>query len=346
MTPTTRWFGACACRIVSADTLKRLADDPSLTEDQRHNFSTTSKIDAQLRLLRAQATRLSRVVSLIAPADLGPIAAEPAITVFNCHQGSTLPGAPILQPAASGDATVKRVYDETASVVDFYAKVFGRNSIDDAGMTIVSSVHYGSKYNNAFWDGSQMAYGDGDGAIFLDFSQASDVIGHEITHGVTQHSMQLKYAGEPGGLNESLSDCFGSMFRQWRNRQSVAEADWLIGKDIMGPAALAKGYTCLRDMADPGGAHCLSPQPARYSAIKTGMDPHLSSGPVNLAFCTVAKAVGGNSWDKVGAIWYRASPNLKMKAFANRTRKAAADLHPGDTGLSAAIHQGWASVGL
>ena len=76
-------------------------------------------------------------------------------------------------------------------------------------MTLVSSLHYGVNYNNAFWNGTQMTYGDGDGSIFLDFSKGNDVIGHELTHGVTQHSLQLNYSNEPGGLNESLSDCFG-----------------------------------------------------------------------------------------------------------------------------------------
>ena len=345
-------LGRCSCCIVSADTLKRLAGDRSLSDAERRSFADTLRIDAELSRLRTQATRLSRVASLVAPARLGPVAATPAITVFNCHQTSTLPGTPVLRPAASHDTTTKRVYDCTASVVDFYASVFGHNSIDGAGMTVVSSVHYGSRYNNAFWNGSQMAYGDGDGAIFVDFSNAPDVVGHELTHGVTQHSLQLGYTGEPGGLNESLSDCFGAMFRQWKAKQSVSEADWLIGRDILGPTALAKGYTCLRDMADPAAAHCLSPQPSRYADIEPAMDPHLSSGPINLAFHTIATAVGGNSWDKVGRLWYKAvtgygaAPNLKMKAFADRTRRAAADLYPGEQDLSTAVDAGWKAVGL
>src|SRR5262249_54098362 len=154
------------------------------------------------------------------------------------------------------------------------------------GMAMISSVHYGRKYNNAFWNGSQMAYGDGDQSIFIDFSKGNDVIGHELTHGVTQHSLNLNYSNEAGGLNESLSDCFGSMFRQWRAQpqQDVNQADWLIGKDILGPAATARGYTCLRDMANPGAQHCLAPQPTHFSQYQSGMDPHESSGIPNLAF--------------------------------------------------------------
>ena len=197
-----------------------------------------------------------------------------------------------------------------------------------------------------------MTYGDGDGSIFVDFSKGNDVIGHELTHGVTQYSLQLNYTNEAGGLNESLSDCFGSMFRQWEANQNVKQADWLIGKDIMGPSALESGYTCLRDMADPDAKHCLAPQPTKYSQVKTGMDPHLSSGPPNLSFYTIAKAVGGNSWDEVGQIWYRSmtgfgpAPNLKMSAFADRTRAVAAELYPNKNALARAVDAGWKKVGL
>src|SRR4029077_10081348 len=123
--------------------------------------------------------------------------------------------------------------------------------LDDAGMSLLSSVHYSIKYNNAFWNGTQMTYGDGDGAIFVDFTGSTDVIAHELTHGITQFTAALAYSNQPGRLNESMSDVVGSIFRQWRAKQSVTTADWLIGKDIVGPAARARGFTCLRDMANP-----------------------------------------------------------------------------------------------
>ena len=244
------------------------------------------------------------------------------------------------------------MYLETVALAEFYQTVFGRNSIDGAGMALISSIHYGVKYNNAFWNGSQMTYGDGDGAIFVDLSAGNDVIGHELTHGVTQHTLKLGYSGDAGGLNESISDCFGSMFRQWQAGQTAGQADWFIGKDIMGPAAIAKGLICLRDMANPAAAHCLAPQPTQYSQITPGMDPHYSSGPPNLAFCVACKAAGGKSWETVGQVWYRSltgfgpSPNLKMKAFANRTRAVVAQLYPGNAALAAAVDGGWKHVGL
>jgi Zn-dependent metalloprotease len=344
----------CFCHIVPPNVLKRLSEDRSFSDEQRKNFADTIKIDVELRKLRTQAGKLTRVVSLLAgPATAAAVVAPaPAITVFDCNHGQTMPGAQNTDPVNSPDATAKRAFVETSSVAAFYSQVFGRNSIDDAGMGMISSIHYGTDYNNAFWNGSQMTYGDGDGSIFVDFTQGNDVIGHELTHGVTQHSLQLNYSNEAGGLNESISDCFGSMFRQWEAKQNVNQADWLIGKDVMGPAALQKGLTCLRDMADPAAQHCLSPQPTNFSQYQAGMDPHESSGIPNLAFCTIAKAVGGNSWDKVGHIWYKSvtgfgpTPTMKMKAFANRTRAVAAQLYPGDSALANAVDAGWKKVGL
>ncbi len=342
----------CICHIVPTKALKRFENDRSLSTAQRKNFGDTIKIDAELRKLRAQAGRLTRVAtSISAPLAVAAVAA-PTVPVYDCNHVQTLPGAMIANPANSADPTAKRAFGETTAVAAFYLQVFGRNSIDGTGMSMVSSIHYGAGYNNAFWNGSQMTYGDGDGSIFVDFTKGNDVIGHELTHGVTQHSLQLNYINEAGGLNESLSDCFGSMFRQWEAKQNVTQADWLIGKDIMGPLALQKGYACLRDLANPAAKHCLAPQPTKYSQYKPGMDPHESSGIPNLAFWATAMAVGGNSWDKVGQIWYKSmtgfgpTPTMKMQAFADRTRAVAAQLYPGNAAVAGAVNAGWKKVGL
>jgi len=344
----------CTCHIIPEDVLKRLAKDKSFSEEQRTNFANTAKIDVEVRKLRDQASRLTRVAGITGMMAVAPAAgaAAPSVTVFNCNHGQTLPGTQVLNPGSSTDPTAKRTFGETTLVAAFYAQAFGRNSIDNAGMTLVSSIHYGTNYNNAFWNGSQMTYGDGDGAIFVDFTKGDDVMAHELTHGVTQYTLQLNYTDEAGGLNESISDCLGSMFRQWTATQNVNQADWLIGKDIMGPTAIAKGFTCLRDLAKPDAKHCLAPQPTKYSQVKPGMDPHLSSGPPNLAFYTACMKLGGNSWDKIGQVWYRSmtgfgpTPNLKMKAFANRTRAVASQLNPGNNAVFNAVDAGWKKVGL
>lgn len=343
----------CFCQIIPPKVLKRLSENRAFSPEQRKTFADTIKIDVEFRKLRTQAGKLTRVTNKITGLTFAPAAAVAAVvTVYNCSNSQGLPGVQEPNPATSADATAKRAFDETTSVAAFYSQVFGRNSVDDGGMALISSIHYGTGYNNAFWNGSQMTYGDGDGSIFVDFTKGNDVIGHELTHGVTQHSIGLDYTNEAGGLNESMSDCFGSMFRQWEAKQDVNAADWLIGKDIMGPAAVQQGLTCLRDMANPAAKHCLAPQPTKFSQYKPGMDPHESSGIPNLAFYLAAKAVGGNSWDKVGQIWYKSmtgfgpTPAMKMKPFADRTRTVAGQLYPGDNAVAGAVDAGWKKVGL
>ncbi|MDG0864833.1 M4 family peptidase [Pelomonas aquatica] len=341
----------CTCHIVPKDVLERLAGDKKLATELRQAARDSARMSDGLRALRSQAAALTQLAHETG-SHLVQLAAAPKITVYDCKHTQTLPGAPVASPGASKDATAKRCFAETTDVAKFYKTVFGRNSIDDAGMTMMSSIHFGRNYNNAMWNGSQMLYGDGDGKLFTDFTGGNDVIGHELTHGVTQHSLQLAYAGDAGGLNESLSDCFGSMFRQWEANQDVNAADWLIGADIMGPVAKAKGYKALRNMAQPDDKAALAAQPTQYSQVTPGMDPHYSSGPPNLAFCTACKTLGGKSWEKIGQVWYAAlttsgaQPNMTMPQFAARTRQLAAQNYGAQPAVAAAVDAGWKKVGL
>jgi len=343
---------ACSCCIVPPDVLKRLARDPKVSAAARKAASDTARLSTAIRKLRDQAGEITRVVGAVGASRSHAIATKPKVTVYDCKQTQTLPGSPVANPGWAADATAKRTFVETTGVAKFYKKAFDRNSIDDAAMTLMSSIHYGVKFNNAMWNGTQMLYGDGDAQLFVDFTRGNDVIGHELTHGVTQHSLQLAYAGDAGGLNESISDCFGSMFRQWEAKQDVTKADWLIGSDILGPAARSAGYTSLRNMANPADKKALAPQPTKYSQLTPTMDPHYTSGPPNLAFCLACQAAGGRSWETVGLVWYRAltgfapSPNMKMKTFANRTRAVAKQLFPANPKIAAAIDSGWKQVGL
>ncbi|HTQ36297.1 MAG TPA: M4 family metallopeptidase [Steroidobacteraceae bacterium] len=341
------------CFIVPTKVLLRFARDRRLKASQRRAFAAAARLEKEWRHARQVKSRLARLAAEVLPADLGAAAAAPPhVLVFDCRHGTVLPGAPVHDPAASHDEAPAHAFTETTEVVRFFRTVFGRNSLDGNGMALLSSVHYSVQYNNAFWNGSQMTYGDGDGAIFRDFTSATDVIAHELTHGLTQFTAGLGYEDEAGGLNESISDVFGSMFRQWRKGQTVVQADWLIGSDIMGPVARARGYECLRDMADPAAEHCLSPQPAHFSRYRDGMDPHESSGIPNLAFCKAALALGGNSWSVAGRIWFQAltaqkpAPRMRMKTFANRTRAAATSLYPAEPAVRAAIDAAWKAVGL
>ncbi len=342
---------SCNCFIVPNDVLDRLSRDKTLSKALRQASRDTARVSLQMRKVREQAGELT-LATRSRGARRVELAAAPAVVVYDCRHTQTLPGALIPNPKTSRDATPKRAFVQTRKVADFYRKIFKRNSIDDAGMTMMSSVHYGVNFNNAMWNGSQMVYGDGDSKIFVDFTKGDDVIGHELTHGVTQHSLQLGYSGDAGGLNESLSDCFGSMFRQWSADQTVDEADWLIGHDILGPQAKSKGLTCLRNMANPADQSCLAPQPTQYSQITPGMDPHYSSGPPNLAFSTACKSAGGNSWESIGQVWYAvltgsgSIPDMKMKDFANRTRQVAGRLFKGNATVIGAVDKGWKTIGI
>ena len=131
--------------------------------------------------------------------DGGPFAGSEEIwLVYDMeNQGSSfLPGtlARGEKDEASTGPAVNEAFNYSGNTYDFYWKLFNRNSLDDKGMTLISSVHLGANYNNAFWNGEQMAYGDGDGVIFIRFTKSLDVVGHELTHGVVSHTSNLDTA--------------------------------------------------------------------------------------------------------------------------------------------------------
>ena len=138
------------------------------------------------------------------------------------------------------DVAANEAYSYAGSTYNFYKRIFGRNSLDDHGMTMISSVHLGRRLNNAFWTGEQMCYGDGDGQIFIRFTKVSGC-GWPRAHSRRDFPyLQSGLSNEPGALNEHFADVFGSLVKQWRKRQTVKRADWLIGAEIMGPDTTAK----------------------------------------------------------------------------------------------------------
>ena len=176
-------------------------------------------------------------------------------------------------------------------------------------MRLDSSVHYGHAYDNAFWDGTQMVYGDGDGKLFERFTLAVDVIGHELTHGVTQSTSQLEYVDQSGALNEAVSDIFGTFVE---HSGKADPADWLIGEGLF--TSKVQGVA-LRSMKAPGTAYDdpvlgKDPQPATMKGyVETTDDDggvHINSGIPNRAFYLAAVSIGGNAWEKAGQIWYDA----------------------------------------
>jgi Zn-dependent metalloprotease len=275
------------------------------------------------------------------------------------HQGSTfLPGKLVRSEGGrkSKDPAVNEAYDYSGATYDFYKKLFQRNSLDDRGMTLVSSVHLGKNYNNAFWNGEQMAYGDGDGVIFIRFTKSIDVVGHELTHGVISHSSNLVYRNEPGALNEHFADVFGTLVKQWKRKQTAAKADWLIGADIMGPGTTAKSLRTFKEGKAYENDPLLGtdPQPKHLRDKYTGMADaggvHINSGIPNHAFYLVATALGGRAWEKPGKIWYRTLLALNQTSdfaqmVATTTQQAGA-LYGAGSAEEKAVTKAWQAVGF
>ena len=252
---------------------------------------------------------------------------------------------------------MNEAYDYSGDTYDFYMQVYNRNSVDDHGLTIKSSVHYDQQYDNAFWNGLQMVYGDGDGQFFNRFTISIDVIGHELTHGVTQNEAQLVYQGQAGALNESMSDVFGSLIKQWVNNQTADKADWLIGQGLFTKDVLG---TALRSMSNPGTAYDdpnigKDPQPAHMKDyVQTNSDNggvHINSGIPNRAFYLAAMNIGGFAWQKAGLIWYRTltgrlSPTADFQAAADATVQAAGSLFGDRSDEQKAVIDAWGTVGI
>ena len=289
-------------------------------------------------------------------------------TIYDAKNGEYLPGSLVRGEGdpPTKDPEVTEAYDGAGATYDLYKEVYGRNSIDDRGMRLDSTVHYGQNYDNAFWNGTQMVYGDGDGVIFQRFSKSIDVIGHELTHGVTQYTAALAYSDQSGALNESMSDVFGSLVKQRTLGQTANQADWLIGAGLLAPKR--KGVA-LRSMKAPGTAYDddllgKDPQPGHMKDYLDAQkleekyqDPNFDSGGVhensgipNHAFYLVATEIGGNAWEKAGLIWFTALTKLfrsseTFQTAANKTFKAANELFPGGPEQKAVLN-GWAGVGI
>lgn len=294
-------------------------------------------------------------------ATILPASVQPGQVQRSVHdaQGKMLlPGMPARlegQPA-TGDPAVDEAYDALGASYDFFWKVLGRDSIDNQGFALVGSVHYGQAYENAFWNGAQMVFGDGDGEIFQRFTRSLDVIGHELTHGVIESEAGLIYANQSGALNESISDVFGVLIKQHVLGQTAAEADWLIGADLLTPRIKGVG---LRSMAHPGTAYDdpllgKDPQPGHMrNFVITEEDNggvHINSGIPNRAFYLVAEALGGFAWEQAGRIWYdtlcdkRLGGDASFVDFAQLTLDHARTRFGPDA--ARAIKHGWAEVGI
>jgi Zn-dependent metalloprotease len=340
------------CSILPPHLLRAIAERGS--PSQREAASRTLAADLTFRSLRwTGAARLPEL-------GLPVVSPDRRRRVFDAAGSQDLPGELARREGEPPrhDVSANEAYDGLGATYDLFAEIYQRHSIDDEGLPLDATVHFGQRYDNAFWNGRQMVFGDGDGEIFNRFTISLDVIGHELTHGIIEDESQLAYLFQPGALNESLSDVFGSLVRQYAHHQAAQEADWLIGAGLFTPSV---NGSALRSMKAPGSAYDdpvlgRDPQPAHMKDFVRTYDDnggvHINSGIPNRAFYLAATALGGYAWDRAGRVWYDAvrDPQLRANAgfarFAKVTVACAARLYGSGSVEEEAVADAWRQVGV
>jgi Zn-dependent metalloprotease len=342
--------------IVPPHMLKEIVEKGSAIQRSRALDSLT--VSAQLRGQRIALTETAEF--------LAPVTAEArSRNVYTANNTPNLPGALVRQEGqpASNDIAVDEAFDGSGLTYDLYYETYERNSIDNKGMRLDSTVHYQKGYDNAFWNGRQMVYGDGDEdlpeseRLFNRFTIAIDIIAHELTHGVTQFEAGLAYFGQSGALNESFSDVFGSLVKQRNLNQIAGDADWIIGGGLFSPNVNGQG---IRSMKAPGTAYedpilGKDPQPAHMKDYQNvdydNGGVHINSGIPNHAFYIAAVELGGFAWVKAGRIWYitlrdKLRSTATFQEAAELTYQAAGELFGAGSLEQKAVRFGWSEVGI
>jgi Zn-dependent metalloprotease len=331
-------------------------DHMSKSSDEKVRRLAIDAIEAAAAM-RSQRLMLARLPAMAAMPS--PASGKNRL-VYNMKNGPMwgLPGKLVRCEGQkkSKDAAVNEAYDYSGYVYDFYRETFSRNSLDDKGMTLISSVHLGHNFNNAFWNGEQMAYGDGDGNLFIRFTKSLDVVGHELTHGVVTHTCNLDYQDESGALNEHFADVMGVLIQQWRKGHNVKQAAWTVGAEIMGPGTNAKCLRTFKDEPAYSNDPILGddPQPKHLKDKYTGSDDnggvHINSGIPNQSFYLVAMEIGGNAWEKAGQIWYKTLRALNQTSnfaqIVSESEAAALALYGSGSTPLKAVQKAWKSVGF
>ena len=281
-------------------------------------------------------------------------------TISDAGNTESLPGATVRREGdqPTGDVAADEAYAGLGATHELFNEVYGRSSMDDAGLPLDATVHYGQQYDNAFWDGSRMVFGDGDGEIFGRFTASLTVIGHELAHGFTQYTSNLRYRGQSGALNESISDVFGVLVEQRERGQSTDAASWLVGEGLFTDQVEGRA---LRSLKAPGTAYDddvlgKDPQPATMADyVDTTSDNggvHINSGIPNHAFYIAATRLGGNAWERAGQIWYDAATGGRIPAdcdfvlFAKVTVDAAKARFGDASPEAEAVDYAWREVGV
>lgn len=284
----------------------------------------------------------------------------PDRTIWDAQNRESLPGVRVRgeDDPPSGDTAVNEAFDGLGATHAFLWDAFTRDGLDGRGGALHATVHYGRGYDNAFWDGERMVFGDGDGELFTGFTGSLTIIAHELAHGVIDRSGGLQYRGQSGALNESIADVFGALAEQHARDETVDRATWLIGAGVFTDEVHGEA---LRSLAAPGTAYDddllgRDPQPDNMrDFVVTDEDNggvHINSGIPNHAFYRVAARLGGRAWERAGRIWYLALLDAAVidttdfAAFARATISVAASEYGDESEEVSAVVAGWSAVGV
>lgn len=278
--------------------------------------------------------------------------------IYTANHGTSLPGSLLFsEGGSSSDGVAMDAYNNFGHTYDFYSSVFGRDSYNNAGATLTGTVHYSSNYNNAYWNGSQMVFGDGDGSTFSPLSGALDVVAHELTHAVTENTANLNYSYESGALNEAMSDILGAATEEWIDG-SINANTWKIGEDIYTPGTSGDALRYMNNPTADGQSYDYYPE--RYTGSQDNGGVHLNSGIANLAFYLLSQggthprgktsvSVPAQGIVKARAVFYRAlsvymTSSTNFEGARNASAQAAQDLY--GSGAYSATHEAWDAVGV
>ncbi|RUR01097.1 M4 family metallopeptidase [Labedella endophytica] len=356
-TTITGISGHTHCAIVPPYLLERLAalDEPGF---RRAAAAARHSLVRRTVHSRPAGVREDAASSLTTPRPT--TRGELVRAVFDAQSTEELPGTRVRGEGdpATGDAATDEAYDGLGATHALFAAAFDRDSIDDAGLPLEATVHFGEAYDNAFWDGSRMVFGDGDGEVFERFTRSLSVIGHELSHGVVQYSANFVYEGQSGALNESVADVFGALVEQYAAGESADEASWLIGVGLFTDEVEGDA---IRSLAEPGSAYDddvlgADPQPGHMrdyiETVEDNGGVHLNSGIPNKAFHLAATVIGGFAWEQAGRIWYHAltlgtlTATATFAEFAAQTIRSAEALFGADSDERSAVVAAWNGVGV
>jgi Zn-dependent metalloprotease len=282
--------------------------------------------------------------------------------VYSANNGTSLPGTLRRSEggAATGDTHVDDNYNHLGTTYNCYKTNFNRDSYNNAGAQLRSTVHYSSNYVNAFWNGSQMVYGDGDGVQSAPLGKSLDVTVHELTHAVTSSESNLTYSNESGALNEGMSDIFSAYCESWTKGWVMDAAVWMIGDDVWTPATAGDALRYMGNPTQDGSSKDY--YPTRYTGTSDNGGVHWNSGIANLAFKLLSTggthprgvttvSVPGIGIQKAGAIFYKANVDLFTSGttFAQAktyTESAASTLYGAGSAEQAAVTKAWEAVGV